>query len=128
LFSDLTGGRAESAAASLRKSGSRSVLFCALLFFSSLILTSGSSYVYKAPLTGLFLLVFLLLLHTFFFVPFMLTVFPPQRKRKPAARKKPIVKPSKSKEVLNVDSNKTERNSDLSLNKERESLENITSI
>ena len=127
MVSDHLGGRADSAAASLRKSGSRSMLFCAQLFFSCLTLASRSSYVYKAPSSGLFLLVIFLLLHAFFITPFLLTVFPPQKKKKLVAKKKPIVKQCQSKKVLNEESGKlNERNSISNLNQQPETIDHIT--
>ena len=84
------GGRAESASASLKNSCSRSTSLCLMLFCSSLVLTSSSSYIYRAPLVGLLCSVVIVLLHYFLFVPFLLTVMPPQKKKKRHVGKKKL--------------------------------------
>ena len=79
------------------------MLFCALLFFSSLTLTSSSSYVYKAPLVGLIILAFILMLHNLLLVPFLLTVFPPRKKQQKISKKNIIVKQTKKENADNVE-------------------------
>ncbi|XP_078494334.1 patched domain-containing protein 1-like isoform X2 [Ciona intestinalis] len=73
-------GRSKCARINLKETSSHGVFCLATLLVYSIILAFDPSYSFHNPLFALLLLILISSLHLFFFIPVLLTIFPPSKK------------------------------------------------